>query len=195
MKDFISIPREALDALLKAAGSPLTPEEYLASLPATGDYKKYRSRARAAVWSKYILLIATVVSVLWGIADFVTTPIFDSLPAKIEDVIVAVGLVTVTFFEFRVHRYFRELNPAAPNLGFRNQSYFAVAILIYGLYHAWASFHMQIPVEYNNMLDADTMEQIRLATRLSYLVIGIVGCVSQFGLAWYYRSARVPTQT
>jgi hypothetical protein len=26
--------------------------------------------------------------------------------------------------------------------------------------------------------------------RVGYLVIGIVGGISQFGLAWYYRSAR-----
>ena len=46
MEPLISIPREALAELLKASGSPLTPEEYLASLPGVGIYKKFSSRAR-----------------------------------------------------------------------------------------------------------------------------------------------------
>src|ERR1035441_9965697 len=99
MNPLISIPREALAELLRASGSPLTPEQYAASLPELGATKKYPGRARASAWSKNILL---VVAVLAGI----------SLPFgfDLEDVIIAVGLATVTFFEFRVNRYFRENN-------------------------------------------------------------------------------------
>jgi len=103
-----------------------------------------------------------------------------------------VGLVTVTFFEFRVHRYFRENNPRAPGLGFRNQSAFAAAILIYCLYHAFSP--VQIPVqdmtlvEENNLIDPGTLKNL---ARVFYLSIAIVAGGSQFALAWYYRCAQV----
>jgi len=184
MSRFISIPRQALAELLQAVGSPLTPEQYLASLPELGLYAKYRGRARAAAWSKSILLIVAILSALIVPFDF-----------DFEGVIIVAGLATVTFFEFRVHRYFRDLNPAAPTLGFRNQSAFAAAILIYGLYHTVVTFHLspetQTLIEENNVVDLD---MVRNLTRVFYLVIGVVGGVSQFGLAWYYRAARVAEQ-
>ena len=43
--------------------------------------------------------------------------------------LIVAGVVTVTFFEFRVHHYFLTGDPRAPDLGFRNQSCFAAAIL------------------------------------------------------------------
>ena len=52
MNPFISIPREALAELLRAAGSPLTPEQYLASLPEVSTYKKYPGRTKAAAISR-----------------------------------------------------------------------------------------------------------------------------------------------
>ncbi len=94
-----------------------------------------------------------------------------------------------------MHRYFRDHNPAAPTLGFRNQSAFAAAILIYGLYHALQRFHLEVPREYNDVMDPATMDMIRLMGRFFYLVVGVVGGVSQFALAWYYRTARLPTPT
>lgn len=178
---FISIPREALAELLKASGSALTPEEYVASLEQGNIYSRYPSRARASVWSKSILLVVALISGVW-----VCLPIGFSF----EGILLAVGLATVTFFEYRVHRYFRDLNDKAPELGFRNQSAFAVAILIYGLYHALVPSTVQLQ-EYNNMLDADTMEMIRSMTRVFYLLVGVVGGIAQFGLAWYYRAARM----
>ena len=51
MNPLISIPREALAELLRAAGSPLTPEQYLASLTEMDIYKKYPGRAWAAAVS------------------------------------------------------------------------------------------------------------------------------------------------
>ena len=47
MNRFLSIPRQALAELLQAAGSPLTPEQYLASLPEFGAYAKYRGRIKS----------------------------------------------------------------------------------------------------------------------------------------------------
>ena len=47
MNSMISIPREALAQLLQASGSPLTPEQYLATLPELNMFKKYKSRATA----------------------------------------------------------------------------------------------------------------------------------------------------
>jgi hypothetical protein len=111
----------------------------------------------------------------------------------IEDVIIVIGLATVTFFEYRVHRYFRDGNPAAPSLGFRNQSCFAAGILIYGLYHAFIATHLQVPSEYIETMDPSTTAMVQAFERVFYLIIGIVGGISQFALAWYYRSAQVRT--
>ena len=182
MANRINISREALTALLQASGSPLTPEEYLASLPDSGEYKSYPSRARAAALSKSILIIVAVLSAIW-----ICLPIGFS----IEGVIIVAGLVAVTFFEYRVHRYFREENPKAPGLGFRNQACFATGILIYGLYHALFPHPLEIPAEYQDMIDPSQLAMIPALERVFYLVIGGVGFASQFGLAWYYRSARI----
>jgi hypothetical protein len=137
MPSFIAIPREALAELLRAAGSPLTPEEYVASLPQPdlALYRKYPNRAVAAAFSKYFILVVAVLAVV-------------SLPLMgfdLENIVITAGLVTVTYFEFRVHRYFLENNPAAPSLGFRNQTCFAAAIVIYCLYHALLPTSVQIP--------------------------------------------------
>jgi hypothetical protein len=180
MKPTISIPREALAELLRASGSPLTPEQYVASLPEVTAYKKYPSRVRAAAWSKNILVVVAVLAVVCLPFGF-----------DLEDVIIVIGLATVTFYEFRVHRYFSEDNPGAPSLGFRNQAAFAAAILIYGLYHALVPTQVEIPSEYREMMDPNTTGMIQAFERVFYLFIGAVGGVSQFALAWYYRSAQV----
>jgi hypothetical protein len=92
-----------------------------------------------------------------------------------------------------VHRYFSDCNREAPSLGFRNQSAFAAAILIYGLYHAFFPSQIQIPTEYREVMDPSTTGMIQAFERVFYLIIGVVGGVSQFGLAWYYRSAQIRT--
>lgn len=185
MNPLIPIPREALAELLRASGSPLTPEQYAASLQERDIYKKYPSRAWAATVNKYCLLVVAILSV-------VLLPI---LGFDFENMIIVAGLATVTYFEFRVHRYFCERNPNAPTLGFRNQSAFAAAILIYCLYHAFAP--LQLPtqdmnlMEENNLIDPSTLKEIG---RTFYLFIAVVAGGSQFGLAWYYRSAQVGTK-
>jgi hypothetical protein len=176
MKPSVTIPREKLAELLQASGSALTPEEYTASLPGTGSHRKYPSRARAAAWSKNVLIFVLILSVLFTFTDF-----------GIENILIIIGLGTVTFFETRVHRYFWDDDPAAPELGFRNQGGFAAGILVYGLYHAFVP--SQIPPEYKDLIDPSMIGTLQAMERISYLVIGIVGGVSQFALAWYYRSA------
>ena len=183
MNPFITIPRESLAELLRNAGSPLTPEQYLASLQQvqqSNPFRKYRSRAVAAAISKYSLLVVAVVAVL----------LLPVLGIDFENVIITVGLVTVTFFEYRVHRYFRENNPKAPGLGYRNQALFATAVLIYCLYHAFATYRMPPGmnlVEENNLIDPGTLKAI---VRFSYLFIAVLVGGSQFGLACFYRSAK-----
>jgi hypothetical protein len=181
MNPLISIPREALAELLRASGSPLTPEQYVASLPDMFTYKKYPGRAKAATVNKYCLLVVALLSV-------VCLPF---LGFDFENLIVTAGLVTVTFFEYRVHRYFRENNPQAPRLGFRNQSAFAAAILIYCLYHAIVPTSIPIPSEYREVMDPSMAGLMQGFERIVYLVIGVVAGGSQFALAWYYRSAEV----
>ena len=83
------------------------------------------------------------------------------------------------------------MNPAAPSLGFRNQAAFAAAILLYGLYHAVVPTPVAIPADYREMMDPSLTGMIRPLEQLFYLVIGIVGGISQFGLAWYYRLAHI----
>jgi hypothetical protein len=178
MGPLISIPREALAELLRASGSPLTPEQYAASLPEVGVYKKYPGRAWAAAVSKYTLLVVAILAV-------VCLPL---LGFGFENLIIVVGLATVTFFEFRVHRYFLENNPQAPSLGFRNQSAFAAAILIYCLYHAVVP--VSIPSDYSSVMDPSMLVLMQSFERVFYLIIAIVAGGSQFGLAWYYRSAQ-----
>jgi hypothetical protein len=179
MNPFFSIPREALAELLKNSGSPLTPEQYAASLPQVDIFKKYAARARVSAWSKTILLVAAVLAGLCLPFGF-----------DLEGVIIVAGLAAVTFFEHRVNRYFREGNPEAPNLGFRNQSCFAAAILIYGLFHAFVPSQIQIPTEYREVMDPNTTAMIQAFEKVFYLIIGFVGGISQFGLAWYYRRAQ-----
>lgn len=183
MNPLISIPREALADLLRAAGSSLTPEQYVASLPEVTIYKKYPGRAWAAAISKYCLLVVTILAVM-------CLPVvgFD-----FEDLIIVAGLAMVTYFEFRVHCYFCENNPKAPSLGFRNQSCFAAGILIYCLYHALAPASIAIPSEYREVMDPSTTGLVQGFERLFYLIIAIVAGGSQFGLAWYYRNAQVRT--
>jgi hypothetical protein len=181
MNPFVSIPRQALAELLRASGSPLTPEQYLASLSEVNAYKKYPGRAKAAAVSKYFLLIVAVLAVLC----------LPFLGFDFENLIIVAGLVTVTFFEYRVHRYFRENNPQAPNLGFRNQACFAAGILIYCLYHALVPTQIQVPAEYREVMDPSTTGMIQAFERLFYLIVAVIAGGSQFGLAWYYRNAQV----
>jgi hypothetical protein len=177
--DLLPIPRAALAQLLRDAGSPLTPEQYLASLPTMNIVKKYESRANASAWSKWVLAIAAVISVL-----------FVPFSISFENILVAAGLCAVTYFEFRVNQGFREGHPGAPDLGFRNQSFFAIGILVYGLYHAFFAGKMDVPAEYRELIDSQTLATVEAVTKVGYVAIGIVGGVSQFCLAWYYRSAK-----
>jgi hypothetical protein len=140
---------------------------------------KYRGRISAAWWSKTLLAIAAAISVL-------------VLPFGFDwwSALIVAGVLTVTFFEFRVHYYFLTGDPRAPDLGFRNQSCFAAAILLYGLYHA---FHPPpIPAEYQALLDEPTIDLVENTIKNGYLTVGILGGLSQFGLAWYYRGAKAP---
>ena len=196
MSRFVSIPRQALADLLQALGSPLTPEQYLATLPNAGvgptegappevdlsAFKRYPSRAWAAAMSKYGLLAIAIFGVL----------LYPFLGSYFENGVIVAGLITVTCFEYRVHRYFRENNPKAPELGYRNQMCFAAAILIYCLYHAFtpvALSHdtMQL-VEENNVIDQGMLNTL---TRCFYLLIAILAGGSQFALACYYRRAQI----
>jgi hypothetical protein len=181
MNSFFSIPREALAELLRAAGSPLTPEQYVASLPQAGISEKYRSRAVAAAISKYCLLVVAVV----GVA---TLPM---LGLTVENIIIVIGLITVTYFEYRVHLYFREGDPRGPDLGFRNQSLFAAAIVLYCFYHALAPFNLShdemTMVEESNVIDPKTLHRL---FQMFYFGIAVLAGGSQFSLAWYYRSAK-----
>jgi hypothetical protein len=181
MNSFISVSREALAQLLQATGSPLTPEQFAASFtpPLPPLNPKYPARARMAVWSKRVMLIIAVLSVVGLPFSF-----------DLEGVLVVTGLCVATFFEYRTHRYFLEGNPAAPTLGFRNQSGFAAGILAYCLYHAFVVGTLPLPAEYKDMIDASQLTMIQGATRAIYLLIGVTGGLSQFGLAWYYRSAK-----
>lgn len=180
MNSHLSIPRDALAELLRASGSPLTPEQYLASLPPIAVYNKFTSRAWTAAVSKYFLLVVVVFGVV----------ILPFAGFTFENVLIVIGLATVTFFEYRVHRYFLEGNPAAPRLGYRNQSCFATAILIYCFYHAFAP--LQVPhdamtlIEQNNLIDDKTLRSLM---QVFYLGIAIIAGGSQYGLAWYYRTA------
>jgi hypothetical protein len=144
---------------------------------------KYRSRTSTAWWSKTILAVAAVISLLLVLVDF-----------DWADALVVVCVAAVTFFEFRVHRYFLTGDPRAPDLGFRNQSCFAVGILLYGLYHALYVPPIQslVPQELVEYLDAPTLDFMKSTMKYGYLTVGIIGGMSQFGLAWYYRSAKVP---
>ncbi len=186
MKTSYLIPREALASLLQATGSAMTPEQYVASLVDANAFRKYPSRSWVAATSKYFLLIVAVLSVS-------CLPV---LGFSLENLIVAAGLGVVTFFEYRVHAYFRENDPRAPILGFRNQAAFAVAILLYCLYHAFATYHFsaqdQILIEQNNLIDPGTLKGVM---RLFYLFIAALAGGSQFGLACFYRSAGVNPKT
>jgi len=181
MKPLIPVPRDRLAELLQASGSPLTPEQYVASLPEMQTNKKYESRAWAAAISKYCLVVVAALGVI-------TVPF---LGFDIENLIIVVGLVTVTYFEFRVHRYFREGNPEAPTLGYRNQACFAAAIVIYCLYSAFSTFQLPAEdmnlIEQSNFIDPGVLNNL---VRVFYLFIAVLAGGSQYGLAMYYRSAR-----
>jgi hypothetical protein len=140
---------------------------------------KYRGRINAAWWSKTLLAVASVISVLL-------------LPFGFDwsDALIVAGVLTVTCFEFRVHHYFLTGDARGPALGFRNQSCFAAGILLYGLYNA--AHPPPFPSEYQNLFDAPTIDLIQGTIRNGYLAIGIAGGLSQFWLAWYYRSAKAP---
>ncbi len=81
--------------------------------------------------------------------------------------------------------------PAAPSLGFRNQTCFAAALVIYCLYHALIPTTIQLPSEYREVMDPNTTSLIQTFERIIYLIIAVVAGGSQYGLAWYYRTAQV----
>ncbi len=143
---------------------------------------KYRSRISVAWWSKTLLAIAAGLSVLLLIPDF------DWWTA-----LAVAGVLVVTFFEFRVHRYFLTGDPRAPDLGFRNQACFAAGIMMYGLYHAFYPLSIQamIPPELRDFYDESQIDLMQSIVKNGFLVVGILAGASQFGLAWYYRSAKV----
>jgi len=142
---------------------------------------KYRSRAAAAWWNKTFLAMASVISVLLLLLGF------DWWSA-----LIVAAILTVTYFEFRVHHYFLTGDARAPGLGFLNQSCFAVAILLYGFYHAVYPPQIQalVPQEMRDLVDPSMVDFMQTTVVIGYLVIGILGGLSQFGLAWYYRSAK-----
>ena len=139
--------------------------------------RSYRGRISAAWWSKSVLAVAAVLSVL--ILPFS----FDW-----ESAAIVAGILAVTFFEFRVYSHFLRGDARGPGLGFLNQSCFAVAILIYGLYHA--AVPTPVPPELAGFLDEPTLQSIQQTIKYGYLAIGILGGLSQFGLACYYRIAK-----
>jgi hypothetical protein len=126
-----------------------------------------------------VLAVASVISVLL-------------LPFGFDwsDALIVAGVLTVTYFEFRVHHYFFTGDPRGPSLGFRNQSCFAAGILLYGLYHA--AYPPPVPPDVSGLLDEPTLDLFQMWIRNGYLAIGIAGGLSQFWLAWYYRSAKAP---
>jgi len=185
MDRLVSIPREALAALLKTAGSPLTPEQYVATLSQADDFRKYPGRTSISAVSKYMILVAAILSAIWTCLPF---------GFGFESVLITLILAVITYFEFRVHAAFRDRDPAAPTLGYRNQLGFVALIVVYCLYHAFAP--LQVPSGYREIMgDPDTSRLIRILTIGTYLTIGIVGGVSQLCLAWYYRSARIRART
>jgi hypothetical protein len=180
MDRFLSIPRDALADLLKASGSTLSPEAYLESLAELSQFQKYPGRETAAVWSKNVLLSAVILSILWTCTPF---------GFCFESVLITVILGVITYFEFRVYRGFRDRKEEAPMLGFRNQSGFALFIFLYGGYHA--IFPMQIPAGYRELMEPNIIPLIQYSVIAAYVTVAIVGAISQFCLAWYYRTARV----
>jgi hypothetical protein len=50
-----------------------------------------------------------------------------------------------------------------------------------------------VPRELLDYMDASTLEFMKATIKYGYLTVGIVGGMSQFGLAWYYRGAKPPT--
>jgi hypothetical protein len=182
MNPLVTIPRQALAELLQAAGSTLTPEEYLATLSEADPFKRYKSRAWAAAISKYGILVIAILSVV----------LLPLLGFTFENIIIVVGLITVTFFEFRVHKYFLENNPKAPSLGYRNQSAFAAAILIYCLYSAFAPVQLSADdmnmIEQNNVIDPGELKNL---AKIFYLGIAVIAGGSQYALAVYYRGAEI----
>jgi hypothetical protein len=181
MGRMISVPRAALENLLRQAGSPLSPEEFVAEQPEARVAERYAGRMRAAAWSKYILALVLFFGVVITLVSF-----------DLENVVVLILLVVVTGFEFRVHRYFVEGDPRAPRLGFVNQACFAAGIAIYGLAHAILTASSQIPEEYRSMMPPDTAGMVVSLTRWSYLLVAVVGGLSQYALALYYRRAAAP---
>jgi hypothetical protein len=193
MSRFLPIPREALAELLQALGSPLTPEQYLATLPSPASegpelpavdlapFKRYPGRAWAAAMSKYCLLIVAIFGVV----------LYPFLGSYIENGIIVIGLITVTYFEYRVHTYFLENNPKAPELGFRNQTIFALAIIVYCLYHAFTP--IALSPDAMQMLEQSNVDMTMIHTfvRGFYLFVAALAGGSQFGLACYYRRAQI----
>jgi hypothetical protein len=180
MSRLVSIPREALADLLKSAGSELTPEAYLASLPEFGEFRKYGSRTSAAALSKNILIVALIFSAIWTCLP---------IGFGFESVLITIILAAITYFEIQVYKAFLNRQPKAPLLGLRNQICFAVFILIYGLYHAFMP--VELPANYREMMDPDMTPLIHLVSIATYLSIGIIGGISQLCLAWYYWAAKV----
>jgi hypothetical protein len=185
MGQLITVPKDALAELLRSSGSTLTPEQFVASLPGSGEYRKYPGRARVAAGSRNVLLVVAILAALCLPFNL------DSFSAIVENVIVVAGLSVVTYFENRTRLYFLEGNPAAPDLGFRNEACFAAGLLVYGLYHAVFPAQLSSVGDVRDLVDPALLSSVQSGVSVIYVIVGIVGGASQFGLAWYYRCARI----
>jgi hypothetical protein len=175
----VQIPEATLEALLREAGRTESVDDYLR----TGDVPaqlqaghRLLKRARAAYWSRFWLLFSAGVTCL----SFLTGPNF-------EDFISGILLIGMTIVEFKVYAFFLAVDVRGSIYGWWNQCLFSVLFLIYGGYHGT---FVSVSPEIQSMVDPSMISMIMNLERLIYYVIGVVGALGQFWLAYYYRSAR-----
>jgi hypothetical protein len=112
--------------------------------------------------------------------SFLTGPNF-------EDFISGILLIGMTIVEFKVYAFFLAADVRGSIYGWWNQCLFSVLFLIYGGYHGTFVF---VSPEVQSMVDPSMVSLIMNLERMIYYVIGVVGALGQFWLAYYYRSAR-----
>jgi hypothetical protein len=172
----LQIPEETLAALLKKAGIPMPPLDFLKGhAPVIAIGLAYQKRAKSAYWSQMWLGISAAgagLSVLfsWGIEDLLSFAL----------------LAGMTVVETRVRKWFQAGDPRGAVVGYRNQCAFALLFLVYGAYH---SFTVTVPTDLAAALGAPAAAFYVQGTRAMYAILGLGGCLGQYLLARYYRSA------
>jgi len=176
------VPEGVLVQLLKDGGHSSSPREYLAAHRHKIEAgEMYQKRARVAYWSIVWLGFSTAFS-LFSFA----------VHQNWEDFISVILLGTMTYVEFHVRRWFIDGDIRGSTYGYWNQTAFALAFLVYGIYHALIPSPILSSPALLELAGQEAINRLVMIATGGYLLIGVVCGACQYSLALYYKRSLHP---